>query len=98
MINRNRLPHDNLETKFEIYTLQMAVLPNGLICRFTFARDINCMQYQLYEYLRDASRKPFPWKGILSNKMPKKVAFFVWTAALDKFFTSSHHQECSGSI
>jgi hypothetical protein len=29
----------------------------------------------------------FPWKGILRVKAPKWVAFFVWTAALEKILT-----------
>jgi hypothetical protein len=29
----------------------------------------------------------FPWKGIWRVKAPKRVAFFVWTAALGKILT-----------
>jgi len=29
----------------------------------------------------------FPWKGIWHVKVPKRVAFFVWTAALGKILT-----------
>jgi hypothetical protein len=29
----------------------------------------------------------FPWKGIWCVKAPKRVAFFVWTAALGKILT-----------
>jgi len=27
----------------------------------------------------------FPWKGIWRVKAPKRVEFFVWTAALERF-------------
>ena len=29
----------------------------------------------------------FPWKSIWKQKIPSRVAFFVWTAALGKYLT-----------
>ena len=29
----------------------------------------------------------FPWKGIWKTKIPKRVAFFLWTAAHDRILT-----------
>ena len=33
------------------------------------------------------SFEPFPWKGIWKAKVPPRVAFFSWTAALGKLLT-----------
>ena len=35
-----------------------------------------------YHLLVDPSDNIFPWKGIWKQKVPSRVAFFVWTAAL----------------
>lgn len=37
--------------------------------------------------IRGASTVPFPWKGIWSVKVPKRVSFFLWTVALGKILT-----------
>ena len=37
--------------------------------------------------IRGASTAPFPWKGIWSVKVPKRVSFFLWTIALGKILT-----------
>jgi hypothetical protein len=36
----------------------------------------------------------FPWKGIWRVKTPKRVAFFVWTAALGKILTHNNLRRC----
>ena len=33
---------------------------------------------------------PFPWKGIWKPKVPPRVAFFMWTAALGKVLTADN--------
>ena len=37
--------------------------------------------------IRVATKSPFPWKGIWSVKVPKRVLFFIWIAALGRILT-----------
>ena len=37
--------------------------------------------------IRAATKSPFPWKGIWSVKVPKRVLFFMWIAALGRILT-----------
>ena len=37
--------------------------------------------------IRAATKSPFPWKGIWSVKVPKRVLFFIWIAALGRILT-----------
>lgn len=40
-----------------------------------------------YEALLLTAPKCFPWKSVWKPKVPNKVSFFLWTAALGKKFT-----------
>jgi hypothetical protein len=40
-----------------------------------------------YECLRHVPAFVFPWNGVWSRVVPCKVAFFVWTAALNSILT-----------
>ena len=40
-----------------------------------------------YHLLIGHSEQSFPWKSIWKQKIPSRVAFFVWTAALGKCLT-----------
>ena len=40
-----------------------------------------------YHAIREASNSLFPWKGVWKPKIPKRVAFFLWTAAHGRILT-----------
>ena len=40
-----------------------------------------------YHKIRNATPSTFPWKGIWKVKVPKRVAFFMWTAAHGQILT-----------
>ena len=40
-----------------------------------------------YHKIRDVSPSNFPWKGIWKVKIPKRVAFFMWTVAHGQILT-----------
>jgi hypothetical protein len=40
-----------------------------------------------YSYLSTPSHRSFPWKCVWKSKVPPRVAFFSWTAALGKILT-----------
>ena len=40
-----------------------------------------------YHKIRKTTPSNFPWKGILKVKVPKRVAFFMWTAAHGQILT-----------
>uniref|UniRef100_A0A7N2LQE6 Uncharacterized protein n=1 Tax=Quercus lobata TaxID=97700 RepID=A0A7N2LQE6_QUELO len=40
-----------------------------------------------YHAIRGASNSLFPWKGVWKPKIPKRVAFFLWTAAHGRILT-----------
>ena len=40
-----------------------------------------------YHEIRGASNSLFPWKGVWKPKIPKRVAFFLWTAAHGRILT-----------
>ena len=40
-----------------------------------------------YRYLSSPSPRTFPWKRVRKSKVPSRVAFFSWTAALGKILT-----------
>jgi hypothetical protein len=40
-----------------------------------------------YKVLTQADHSPFPWKSICKVRVPTRVAFFTWTAALGKILT-----------
>jgi hypothetical protein len=47
-----------------------------------------------YEGIRDSNGKDiFPWKSIWKVKVPTRVAFFTWTAALGKILTIDNHRK-----
>ena len=43
--------------------------------------------HSFYHKLHGSSSIAFPWKGIWNVKAPRRVSFFVWTAAWDRIFT-----------
>ena len=43
-----------------------------------------------YETLRGSPPMSFPWKAIWKVKAPRRVSFFIWTAALGKILTSDN--------
>ena len=45
-----------------------------------------------YHVLLHTNIQSFPWKSIWKQKIPSRVAFFVWTAALGKILTSNNHR------
>ena len=40
-----------------------------------------------YNTIRGAAESIFPWKGVWKAKIPKRVAFFVWTAVHRQILT-----------
>ena len=40
-----------------------------------------------YRVLWSTTQSPFPWKTIWKSKVPTKVSFFLWTAALGRILT-----------
>ena len=40
-----------------------------------------------YQVLSNSFYQSFPWKTIWKSKVPSRVAFFVWTAALGNILT-----------
>jgi hypothetical protein len=40
-----------------------------------------------YDSLQDSPHVVFPWKSIWLTKAPRRVRFFVWTAAWNKILT-----------
>ena len=40
-----------------------------------------------YHKIRNAAPSTFPWKGIWKVKVPKRVAFFMWTATHGQILT-----------
>ena len=40
-----------------------------------------------YNKIRGTSLSKFPWKGIWKVKIPKRVAFFLWTATHGRILT-----------
>ena len=40
--------------------------------------------------LHGSSSAVFPWKGIWKVKAPRRVSFFVWTAAWDRILTGDN--------
>ena len=46
-----------------------------------------------YKEIWDANISPFPWKSIWTVKIPNRVAFFVWTAALGRILTLDNFSE-----
>jgi hypothetical protein len=40
-----------------------------------------------YSRLLQPSRSIFPWKSVWKSKVPSRVAFFTWTAALERILT-----------
>ena len=43
-----------------------------------------------YHKLHSSSSVVFPWKGIWKVKAPRRVSFFVWTAAWDRILTGDN--------
>jgi len=55
--------------------------------RWTLKNNGNFDICSHYNVLRDSSSITFPWKGIWGVKTPRRVSFFVWTAAWNKILT-----------
>ena len=51
------------------------------------SKDKGFMVSDYYRILVGNTFCGFPWKSIWKQKIPSKVAFFVWTAALGKCLT-----------
>ena len=47
-----------------------------------------------YHKIRNAAPSIFPWKGIWKVKVPKRVAFFMWTAAHGQILTLDNLMLC----
>ena len=47
----------------------------------------------LYHVLHSPTQPLFPWRTVWKSWVPSKVAFFVWTAALDKILTTDNLRE-----
>ena len=59
--------------------LRWKLKPNG---------DFDIRSY--YNKLRDSPSIVFPWKGIWSVKVPRRVSFFVWCVAWNKTLTGDN--------
>ena len=46
-----------------------------------------------YRVLLGNGDQSFPWKSIWKSKIPSRVAFFIWTAALVKILTIDNLQK-----
>ena len=43
-----------------------------------------------YRVFQSPSQLSFPWKTVWSSKVPSKINFFVWTAALGRILTNDN--------
>ena len=71
----------------ELFMNQIFVIVTSSDKSPCFGYDL--LQQMMFEYqvLSQYSEQSFPWKSIWKQKIPSRVAFFVWTAALGKCLT-----------
>ena len=54
--------------------------------------------WSFYHKIRNVTLSTFPWKGIWKAKVPKRMAFFMWTAAHDQILTLDNLMFCDGPL
>ena len=71
--------------RFLASNLPSATNGDRLKWRLTKNRDFTIRSF--YHKLHGSSSLDFPWNGIWKVKAPRRVSFFVWTAAWDRILT-----------
>ena len=66
---------------------------NGDRMRWTLTKNGDFDIRSFYNKLRGPLPIIFPWKGVWKVKAPRRVSFFVWTAAWDKILTGDNLRE-----
>ena len=79
-----------LATSYSLLQLIQTCIPQGntrdtLYWRLKGDGKFDTRSY--YLAIRGASNSLFPWKGVWKPKIPKRVAFFLWTAAHGRTLT-----------
>ncbi len=69
-----------------IYSLSLSGLGDDKPCCGAGLRKVFTVK-DYYRSLCSPSSRVFPWKSIWKAKVPSRVAFFSWTAALEKILT-----------
>lgn len=59
--------------------------PDSLRWRQSHRKPFTVRSY--YSILMQPTHSPFPWRCVWKSKVPSRVAFFIWTAALGKIVT-----------
>ena len=88
-----------LATSYSLFQLIQTRIPRGerrdsLCWRLKCDGKFDTRSY--YHAIRGASYSLFPWKGVWKPNIPKRVAFFLWTAThgqiltLDNLMLKSH--------
>ena len=79
-----------LVASFSLRDFIQAHLPHGVgsdsLC-WGLNRNGKFDTRSFYNELRTTPNSIFPWKGIWKAKVPKRVAFFLWTATHDRILT-----------
>ena len=79
-----------LEAAFSFLDFIQAQIPRGVGCdssHWCLNWNDNFDIRSYYNKIWDGSIPSFPWKDIWKVKVPKRVAFFMWTAAHDRILT-----------
>ena len=74
--------------RFLASNLPLAIDGDHMIWKLTKNGDFNIRLF--YHKLHGSSSIAFPWKGIWKVKAPRRVSFFVWTAAWDTILTGDN--------
>ena len=69
-----------------IYGVLLRCIGEDKIC-WTPAKSRGFEVSSYYQTLLGVCTQSFPWRSIWKQKVPSKVAFFVWIAALGKILT-----------
>ena len=79
-----------LAVSYSLLQLIQTRIPRGdrrdTIC-WRLKGDGNFDTRSYYHSIRGASNSLFPWKGVWTPKIPRRVAFFLWTAAHGRILT-----------
>ena len=79
-----------LEATISFLDFIQSRIPRGIGCDSTHwcLNEIGKFDIQsFYNKIRGTSLSSFPWKGIWKAKVPKRVAFFMWTATHGQILT-----------
>ena len=79
-----------LEVAISFLNFIQSRIPRGIGCdspHWCLKRNGKFDIRTFYNKIRGTSLSSFPWKGIWKVKIPKSVAFFLWTAAHGRILT-----------